>query len=123
MIDLGQQQILRALFCLSRDTRHISALTLAAATGLTPTRAGEALVALERNGLVDASRARLTMRGLALATRIKASAGGLGQQERAAAAAVPAPVAAPWAAASQPPPRAPSPYHAVRSEDATVQTP
>jgi hypothetical protein len=102
MIDLGQQQVLRALFCLSRDTRHISALTLAAATGLTPTRAAEALVALERDGLVDASRARLTMRGLVLASRIKGSgAGGVGRQDRAAvAAAAPVRVATPWAAAS-----------------------
>jgi hypothetical protein len=106
MIDLGQQQVLRALFCLSRDTQRISALTLAAATGLTPTRAGEALVALERAGLVDASRARLTMRGLVLATRIKDSAKGGGGQRARAPEPKPAekPITTPWAAGSEPPP-------------------
>jgi hypothetical protein len=71
-----EHQILYALFCLSRDTRHISATTLAAAVSLTPTRAASALLALERRGLCDATRARLTMAGLATAARLGPAAGG-----------------------------------------------
>jgi hypothetical protein len=94
------QQTLYALFCLSRDTRHISASSLAAALGLTATRTAAALVELERAGLVDASRARLTMLGLATAVRLGSAAGGpkldLG---RARPAAPPQPSRLPVAAA------------------------
>jgi hypothetical protein len=76
MTDAIEQQVLYALFCLSRDTRHIDASTLAAALALTPTQAASALLALERQGLVDASRARLTMLGLAAAVRLGPAAGG-----------------------------------------------
>jgi hypothetical protein len=106
MTDPISRTILHALFCLSRDTRHISAATLATAAGVTPTRAGEALLALERAGLVDASRARLTMRGLVAAARLGAAGGG-GIVERRAQAQAPARSAAakpvPWAADSQHP--------------------
>jgi len=71
MTDPLHNRILYALFCLSRDTRRISATTLSEAAGCTATQAADALVALERAGLVDATRARLTMLGLA-----KAAAGG-----------------------------------------------
>src|SRR5262245_49997492 len=99
------QQTLYALFCLSRDTRHISATTLAAALGLTPTRTAAALVELERAGLVDATRARLTLLGLASAVRLGPAAGGpkldLGAQPAAPVRPVRLPVAAaPVAAAS-----------------------
>ena len=70
------QQTLYALFCLSRDTRHISAASLAAVLGVTATQAAAALLELERAGLVDASRARLTMLGLATASRIGSASGG-----------------------------------------------
>jgi hypothetical protein len=100
MTDPVSRNILHALFCLSRDTRHISATTLAAVAGITPTRAGQALLALERAGLVDASRARLTMRGLVAAARIGAVRGGGGIERRARiqppAGAAAKPV--PWAA-------------------------
>lgn len=76
MHDSLQRRILHALFALSRDTRHISARTLADAAGTTPTRAAAALVALERAGLCDASRARLTMLGLARAARMGSARGG-----------------------------------------------
>jgi hypothetical protein len=94
-----EQQILHALFCLSRDTRHISASTLAAALQVTPTRAAAALVALERAGLCDATRARLTMFGLAQAVRLGPAAGGPRLDLRAAVLAAspparPLPVAA-----------------------------
>jgi len=76
MTDAIEQQVLYALFCLSRDTRHIDATAIATALALTPTRAAAALLALERAGLVDASRARLTMLGLASAVRLGPAAGG-----------------------------------------------
>ena len=69
-------RILFALFCLSRDTRHLDASELARAAGLSATLAAECLVLLERAGLVDASRARLTMLGLARATKLSGAGGG-----------------------------------------------
>ncbi|MFI5306805.1 MAG: hypothetical protein ACHQ53_05610 [Polyangiales bacterium] len=99
MIDSTQQQALYALFCLSRDTRRISAKTLGAALSLTPTQAGRALVELERAGLVDASRARLTLVGLATAVRLGPAAGGPRLDLHAAPRAAPSPVAEPLAAA------------------------
>jgi len=71
-----QRRILHALFALSRDSQHISATTLADAVGTTPTRAAATLIALERAGLCDASRARLTMLGLAAAARMGSARGG-----------------------------------------------
>jgi hypothetical protein len=71
-----ERRILHALFALSRDTQHISAATLADAVGTTPTRAAATLIALERAGLCDASRARLTMLGLAKAARMGSARGG-----------------------------------------------
>jgi hypothetical protein len=69
-------RILFALFCLSRDTRHIDAAELGRTAGVSVTAAAESLLALERAGLVDATRARLTMLGLARAARRSASSGG-----------------------------------------------
>jgi hypothetical protein len=71
-----QSKILIALFELCRDTSHVSARTLADAAGTTPTRAAACLLALERAGLCDASRARLTMLGLATVARLGAASGG-----------------------------------------------
>ena len=100
MTDPTEQQVLYVLFCLSRDSRHISATTLAAAVGTTPTRAASALLSLERARLVDASRARLTMLGLATAVRLGPAAGGPLRAPRAAPRAVPAVARAPLAARS-----------------------
>lgn len=69
-------RILFALFCLSRDTRHIDATELARAAGVSVTEAAQALLGLERAGLVDATRARLTMLGLARAAAMSAAGGG-----------------------------------------------
>lgn len=69
-------RILYALFCLSRDTRHIDATELACAARAAVTEAAQALLALERSGLVDASRARLTMLGLARAAAMSGAGGG-----------------------------------------------
>lgn len=101
MIDSTQQQALYALFCLSRDTRRISAQTLGAALSLTPTQAGRALVELEHAGLVDATRARLTMLGLATAMKLGPAASGPRLDLRAPLRVAPAPVAEPLAAAPE----------------------
>ncbi len=69
-------RILYALFCLSRDTCHIDAGELGIAAGVSATEAAKALVTLEKLGLVDASRARLTMLGLARASALQASGSG-----------------------------------------------
>jgi hypothetical protein len=76
MTDPIENRILYALFALSRDTLPIDAARLGAAVGVGATRAAEALVHLERSGLVDASRARLTMLGLAKAMAAGADLGG-----------------------------------------------
>jgi hypothetical protein len=78
-------EVLGALFRLSRDTQRISARTLADEVELTATQAGEALVLLEQRGLVDATRARLTMLGLATAVQLGAGEGGGGGRVRKAA--------------------------------------
>jgi len=71
-----ERDVLIALFQLSRDTQRISARTLADAVTQTPTQTGAALVQLEQKGVVDATRARLTMKGLVLAVQLGAGSGG-----------------------------------------------
>jgi hypothetical protein len=71
-------RILHALFCLSRDTRHIDATSLGQAIGCSATQAAQALVQLEKQGLVNATRARLTLPGLARAAQMQAKHGGGG---------------------------------------------
>lgn len=102
-----EREVLIALFRLSRDTLHISARTLADEVSCTPTQTGAALVSLEQEGVVDASRARLTMKGLVLAAQLGAGSGGPRVSHRKAAKAVAkAHEALPVAALpSQPPPR------------------
>jgi hypothetical protein len=109
-MSLIEREVLIALFRLSRDTQHISARTLADQVSCTPTQTGAALVSLEQKGVVDASRARLTMKGLVLAARLGAGSGGprvsLPKAVKAVATAQEAlPVAA---LPSQPPPSLPS---------------
>lgn len=58
---------LQAMFSLSRATLPVDASSIARVVGTSPMRVAEALVVLEQRGLVDASRARLTMLGLAKA--------------------------------------------------------
>jgi hypothetical protein len=105
-----EREVLIALFRLSRDTLHISARTLADEVSGTPTQIGSALVSLEHKGVVDASRARLTMKGLVLAAQLGAGSGGPRVSHRKAVKAVAnvqeaLPVAA---LPSQPPPRSPA---------------
>jgi DNA-binding IclR family transcriptional regulator len=69
-------RVLYALYCFSRDTCRIDASELARAVGLTASKAAGALIELERAGLVDAGRARLTLLGLARAVALEASGGG-----------------------------------------------
>lgn len=69
MIDTNELQVLCALFSLSRGNQPIDAVILADTTTLSPTQIAAALVALGHLGLVDRSRLRLTMAGLAVALR------------------------------------------------------
>jgi hypothetical protein len=75
-------RILLALFSLSRDTRPIDATRLGRATGHSATLAARALLFLEKHGWVDATRARLTLLGLARAVQIGADHGGGGGHHR-----------------------------------------
>jgi hypothetical protein len=101
-MDFVAQRVLHALFLLSRDNLPISAVSLAAKAGVTPTRAATALCGLDQAGLADASRARLTMRGLVVALANGGALGGTGPQ--AANSAPPLPgvrklgLRYPWAA-------------------------
>ena len=71
-----EQHVLYALYALCRENRRVSATSIGRAASVTPTEAARALVELERRGLVDASRARLTMTGLMAAVRKGPAAGG-----------------------------------------------
>ncbi|MCG8557185.1 MAG: MarR family transcriptional regulator [Proteobacteria bacterium] len=62
---------LYALFELARADRPAQAGVIAEAIGSTPSVVARALVELEQEGLVDATRARLTMRGLAVAAALE----------------------------------------------------
>jgi len=64
-------RVLRTLFELSQHDRPAHAGALGAELGLSRTLAAEALVHLDAAGLVRAEHARLTMRGLVLATRLE----------------------------------------------------
>jgi hypothetical protein len=105
MLSSVERQVLIALFRLSRDTRHISASTLADEVSCTPTQTGAALVSLEQKGMVDATRARLTMKGLVQAAQLGAGSGSPRVSERKIAKIVASvPEALPVAALpSQPP--------------------
>lgn len=60
-------RVLGALYRLSPTQARIDASALARRLGTSPTEAALALVRLEQLGLADASRARLTLRGLVVA--------------------------------------------------------
>lgn len=64
---------LRALFQLARTDLPADAGTLAARLGVRPVRLAQALLHLERKGLVDAGRVRLTLHGLAVAASLDAA--------------------------------------------------
>ncbi len=59
--------VLFAVYDLASADLPAHAGRIATEVGLSPTAVGEILLHLERRGLVDAGRARLTMRGLAIA--------------------------------------------------------
>jgi hypothetical protein len=94
-------RVLVALFSLSRSTSPIDAGVLGRMSGLSPTGAGRALVQLEAEGLVDATRARLTLLGLARAVRLAADGGAAAALPYTTSPArsrqAPAPLAAAWA--------------------------
>ncbi len=94
--------MLRAVFELSREVRQIEVGLLSRELGMRPLRVGEALLELDKLGLVRLDQLRLTMPGLLCASRLPQ----LQQAERVAAQA---PVVVPMAAArvargSVPPP-------------------
>ena len=60
--------VLETLHTLSAMQARIDASSLAHRLGTTPTTVALALIRLEQLGLADATRARLTLRGLAVAT-------------------------------------------------------
>lgn len=75
---------LDALYLLGRAGVSAEAGVIARRLGVDAIRVGRALVHLERRGLVDASRARLTMRGLAVAVGLRAQrAGGVRESTEA----------------------------------------
>lgn len=87
MTDQLLQHTLQAIFSLSRETLPVDATSIARAVGTTPVRVAEALVELEQRGWVDASRARLTMLGLAKAVangvpKTRVSAGPVAQKRQ-----------------------------------------
>jgi hypothetical protein len=74
MSTFTRDHILYALFTLSRRGAAIDAGVLGRFAGTSALVAAEALVALERDQLADASRMRLTLQGLAQATRLHVDA-------------------------------------------------
>jgi hypothetical protein len=86
-------RILYALFTLSRRGVVIDAGELGRFAGTSALVAAEALIALEHSGLADATRLRLTLQGLARASRLGAAAadgGWSSPQPSAAEQALPA---------------------------------
>lgn len=68
---------------LSLADRPATAGRLGMRLGVSPLRVAEGLLHLERRGLVDAGKARLTLRGLAIASALRAAR----EEQRAATAA------------------------------------
>jgi Mn-dependent DtxR family transcriptional regulator len=60
-----ERALLAVLFDMARGDCHATVLRLARQTGLTRPQVEEVLARLDRRGLVDAERVRLTMSGLA----------------------------------------------------------
>jgi len=71
---LSLSDVLQTLYEATGTSRRVDASALARSLGVSPTRVGEALVTLDRRGLVDAAHARLTMRGLAVAASLAGGA-------------------------------------------------
>ena len=60
--------VLHALYVQSSEASFVDVGVLSRRTGFSPIRVAEALLHLERKGLCDASRCRLTMHGLVIAS-------------------------------------------------------
>lgn len=73
MNDTNERQVLDALFRMSRSNQPITSERLAQEARLSPTQSAVALVALDRWGLVDLWRLRLTMPGLVVAAGLEHS--------------------------------------------------
>ena len=68
------ERVLITLFEFRRDGQRCDAGTVAAHLGDRPSRVAATMVRLEGRGLVDASRARLTFTGLAVAVGLRPAA-------------------------------------------------
>lgn len=69
-----ERALLAVLFDMARTDCHATVLRLAERTGLTRPQVEDVLAQLERRGLVDAERVRLTMSGLATTMLLGAAA-------------------------------------------------
>lgn len=67
MMTGNESKALLVLYNLARQDEHADLAIVAERLGLSCVQADEALVSLERRGLVDADRVRLTMTGLVVA--------------------------------------------------------
>jgi hypothetical protein len=70
MLNPTHRQLLRALYALAADDRHADLSLVASAIGASCVETDRQLAVLERAGLVDADRVRLTLVGLALAVSL-----------------------------------------------------
>ncbi len=68
------QNVLHTLFVLASQDCHATVLRVAKKTGLSRAEVESALAALDRAGLVDSDRVRLTLPGLAYAAATGAAA-------------------------------------------------
>ena len=59
-----EHAVLHALFTLAKNDRHATVLRLVEATGSSRTEVDAALASLDRKGMVDKERVRLTLIGL-----------------------------------------------------------
>lgn len=88
MMNATQLEVLGTLFDLARDDRAADLAIVADAVGLSCVEADGVLAELERAGLVDGDRVRLTMSGLVIA--VSAARGrrrGVSRRRRAASRA------------------------------------
>lgn len=67
----NQHAVLSALFTLAKKDRHATVLRLVQETNIQRSEVEKALADLERGGLADVERVRLTFAGLAIAASIR----------------------------------------------------
>lgn len=70
-MNANQHAVLFALFTLAKNDRHATVLRLVQETNIQRSDVEKALTDLERSGLADLERVRLTFAGLAIAASIR----------------------------------------------------